>query len=47
MSEVYYIVKTNYGIFYLKFSVIRDKNTNEFISFMINIGSKDYKCIQI
>lgn len=46
MSVSFYI-STDYGKFIVKFSVSRNRNTNEIISFNINIGSKDNFCIQI
>jgi hypothetical protein len=47
MKEVHYIIKTNYGIFNLKISLHSDRNTEEPISFVINLGTKEKQCVQI
>lgn len=39
--NVSYYISTGYGKFIVKFSVSRNRNTNELIAFNINIGSKD------
>ena len=45
--NVSYYISTDYGKFIVKFSVLKNRNTNEPTSFTINIGSKDKFCIQI
>jgi hypothetical protein len=45
MNESYYIIKTEYGIFHLKFTITFDRNTP--LLFTINIGSKTNKCVQL
>lgn len=47
MKEVYYIVKTNYGIFNLKITVHIDRNTEKPTSFTISLGTKEKQCVQI
>jgi hypothetical protein len=47
MNESYYIIKTEYGIFHLKFTITFDRNTEKPLLFTINIGSKTNKCVQL
>ncbi len=47
MSNVQYMIRTQYGKFVVKFAVLRDRNTEEIASYTVSIGSKDKKCVQI
>jgi hypothetical protein len=45
--NVSYYISTDYGKFIVKFSVSKNRNTNEITSFNINIGSKEKFCVQL
>lgn len=47
MSNVQYSLKTQYGKFIVKFTVLMDINTKQPHSYNINIGSTTKKCVQI
>jgi hypothetical protein len=47
MSSIQYTLKTNYENFIVKITVLLDRNTKKPLSYNINIGGKEKKCVQI
>ncbi len=47
LESKHYPLKTKYGVFYLKLTAEIDRNTEVIKSYVVNLGSRTKKCIQI
>jgi hypothetical protein len=47
IESKHYPLKTNYGVFYLKLTAHFDRNTGTLTSYIVNLGTRTNKCVQL